>query len=336
MVHLGPMKNKLRIVVLGGAIIWVSGCGESPTHKPVQQEPRQEISVPSFSADSAYDFIQQQVDFGPRVPNTEAHRACGDWLIEKLTNFGAEVITQETTVQAWDGTPLQMRNIIAQFQPERRKRILLYAHWDTRPYADKDTLNQNKPIDGANDGGSGVGVLLEVARHLGSTPPNVGVDIILFDAEDYGPPEWVDDSSRDYTYWCLGSQYWSYNKHRENYRAKFGILLDMVGGKNAIFNKEGTSMALAPNIVNHVWGIAAELGYQDRFRDKVTPQTIDDNYFVNYIAGIPSANIVEYHVDVLPMGYGFFHHTHLDTMSIIDTTTLAVVGHVVLETVYRE
>lgn len=329
------MKTKHLFIAL--FVLGLASCnGDEPGHKPVQNDRVQLVPTPPFNADSAYRFIDEQVAFGPRVPNTEAHRQCGDYLVRQLERFGAEVITQETTVSAWDGTALRIRNIIGQYQPDRRKRLLLYAHWDTRPYADKDTTRMKEPIDGANDGGSGVGVLLEVARLLGSTPPEVGVDIIFFDAEDYGPPEWVDESSRDYTYWCLGSQYWAHNKHKENYRAKFGILLDMVGGKNAVFHKEGTSMALAPNIVNHIWGIARDLGYNDRFRDRVTPQTIDDNYFVNYIAGIPSANIVEYHIDVLPMGYGMFHHTHLDNMSIIDTTTLGIVGHVVLETVYRE
>lgn len=329
------MKTKIFFAVLTTAFFW--SCNNEPAqHKPVQPEARRSGPTPEFNADSAYRFIEAQVEFGPRVPNTEAHRQCGDYLINELERFGAEVIVQETAVKAWDGAILDIRNIIGQFQPERKKRLMLYAHWDTRPYADKDSVRMKEPIDGANDGGSGVGVLLEVARLISLAPPEVGIDIIFFDAEDYGPPEWVDNEERDYTYWCLGSQYWSYNKHKPNYRAKFGILLDMVGGKDAVFHKEGTSMALAPNIVNHIWGIAKELGYSDRFRDRITPQTIDDNYFVNYVAGIPSANIVEYHVDVLPMGYGIFHHTHLDNMSIISTETLGIVGHVVLETIYRE
>lgn len=330
------MRIKFTLFFFLSAFMWQSCDDGAKQHKPVQDTPRRSVETPAFNADSAYRYVEEQVAFGPRVPNTEAHRNCGDYLIDKLESFGAEVIVQETTVVAWDGTPLKIRNIIGQFQPERRKRIMLYAHWDTRPYADKDSTRLNEPIDGANDGGSGVGVLLEVARHIGATPPEVGVDVIFFDAEDYGPPEWIDDDSRDYRYWCLGSQYWAYNKHGDNYRAKFGILLDMVGSKDAVFHKEGTSKQLAPNIVNHVWSVAKDLGYSERFSDKITPQTIDDNYFVSYIAGIPSANIVEYHIDVIPMGYGKFHHTHRDNMDIIDATTLGIVGHVVLETVYRE
>jgi hypothetical protein len=330
--------NTTRLGLLAlGAALFIAGCeSETPTEKPASGKPAQIVATPDFNADSAYRYIADQVEFGPRVPGTDAHRACGDYLIAQLERFGADVIVQESTVTAWDGTKLPMRNIIGQYRPDKRKRIMLYAHWDTRPYADKDSTRTKEPIDGANDGGSGVGVLLEVARQLGKTPAEVGVDIVLFDVEDYGPPEWADTGEEGYRFWCLGSQYWAYNKHRSDYRAKYGILLDMVGSKKAIFNKEGTSMALAPNIVNHVWGIAQELGYEERFRDKITPQTVDDNYFVNYIAGIPSANIVEYHIDVLPMGYGLFHHTHLDNMSIIDTATVGMVGHVVLEAVYRE
>ncbi len=332
------MLNTFRFGFLAlGVSFFLGGCADpEPADKPAQGKPAQIVPTPEFNADSAYRYIAEQVEFGPRVPGTDAHRACGDYLIAQLERFGADVIVQESTVTAWDGTQLPMRNIIGQYRPDRRKRIMLYAHWDTRPYADKDSTRTQEPIDGANDGGSGVGVLLEVARQMGKTPAEVGVDIVFFDVEDYGPPEWANTGEGGYRFWCLGSQYWAYNKHKPDYRAKYGILLDMVGSKKAIFNKEGTSMALAPNIVNHVWGIAQELGYGERFPDKITPQTIDDNYFINYIAGIPSANIVEYHIDVLPMGYGLFHHTHLDNMSVIDTATVGMVGHVVLESVYRE
>lgn len=328
------MKIKIALVVL--AVIGLFACEPDATNSGPAANEKPAYAVPSFNGDSAYAFVQKQVDFGPRVPNTEAHGACAIYLADKLREYGGDVIVQEAVVTAWDGTPLNMKNIIGQWAPEKKKRILLYAHWDTRPYADKDSVRTREPIDGANDGGSGVGVLLEVARLMKQSPPDVGVDIIFFDTEDYGAPEWEDENAGDFTDWCLGSQYWAENKHKPGYRAKFGILLDMVGGKDAIFHKEGTSMALAPNVVNHIWAVAKELGYGDRFRDKVTPQTIDDNYFVTYVGGIPSANIVEYHVDVLTMGYGKFHHTHLDNMRIIDKGTLEMVGRVVMETVYGE
>lgn len=327
------MKVRSLLALLAVTFLWACNGDDPVQHKPVAPK-KPKVETPAFSADSAYRFIEEQVAFGPRVPNTEAHAQTADYLAEKLRGYGAEVIVQEGTVYAWDDTPLGMKNIIGQFQPEKKKRLLLYAHWDTRPYADKDSTRAEEPIDGANDGGSGVGVLLEVARQLGAKAPEVGVDIIFFDTEDYGAPEWVEDS--DFRDWCLGSQYWAENKHKPGYRAKYGILLDMVGGKNAVFNREGTSMALAPSVVDKVWRTARNLGYSDLFRDEVTPQTIDDNYFVTDIAGIPSANIVEYHIDVIPMGYGKFHHTHLDDMSIISKETLQAVGDVVMEVVYQE
>lgn len=316
-------------------VVAFSACKDDvPPHKEITYAPEKEVDVPIFNGDSAYAFVAEQVAFGPRVPNTSAHAQCADYLSTKLKSYGAEVIVQQAVVTAFDGTPLNMKNVIGQFQPDLKQRILLYAHWDTRPFADKDTVRMNEPIDGANDGGSGVGVLLEVARQLAEKPTDVGIDIIFFDTEDYGTPEWVEDG--DYTDWCLGSQYWAANLHKPGYRAKYGILLDMVGAKNAVFNKEGTSMALAPSVVNKVWRAAKGLGYTDLFREDVTPQTIDDNYFVTQGAGIPSANIVHYHVNILPMGYGAFHHTHQDNMDVISTETLSKVGQTILEVIYHE
>ena len=192
------------------------------------------------------------------------------------------------------------------------------------------------PIDGANDGGSGVGVLLEIARQLSINPAEIGVDIIFFDGEDYGKPNGVQSIQNDFLEWCLGSQYWSKQPHRYGYRARFGILLDMVGAKNAEFNKEGTSMNYAPHVVRKVWTRAQELGYGHRFLNNQTPETIDDNLFVSEFAGVPSANIVDYKMNVLPMGYGFFHHTHADNMDIIDKEVLGEVGTTVLSVVYSE
>ncbi|MDG1260497.1 MAG: M28 family peptidase [Flavobacteriales bacterium] len=327
------MMHKLLPLVL--IVSLFTACVEDqPTSKKIVQKPEKVVDVPVFNGDSAYQYVADQVAFGPRVPNTLPHSECAVYLQEKLASFGAEVIVQEAVVSAFDGTPLNMKNIIGQFAPEKKKRVLLYAHWDTRPFADKDSVRVSEPIDGANDGGSGVGVLLEVARIIQSQPTDVGIDIIFFDTEDYGTPEW--DDSGAYTDWCLGSQYWAANKHKPGYRAKYGILLDMVGAENAIFNKEGTSMALSPNVVNKVWKAAHKLGHTDLFRETVTPQTIDDNFFVTQGAGIPSANIVHYHVNVLPMGYGSFHHTHQDNMDIISKDVLGKVGQTVLEVIYQE
>lgn len=330
--------NKIQFFISAIALTLAYSCGESApaNNKTVTPDAPEPLERPAFSADSAYTYIQKQVDFGPRVPNTPEHDECGVWLALELEKYGAEVIVQKARARAYDGQLLELSNIIGQFNPQARSRILLYAHWDTRPFADKDSTRIDIPIDGANDGGSGVGVLLEIARQLSINPANVGVDIIFFDGEDYGKPNGIPSMEGDFLDWCLGSQHWSKQPHRYGYRARFGILLDMVGAKNAQFNKEGTSMQYAPNVVRKVWTRADELGYGQRFLNEETPSTIDDNLFVSEFAGVPSANIVDYRMNIRPMGYGFFHHTHADNMDIIDKQVLQEVGETVLSVVYSE
>ena len=302
-------------------------------HAGVSNPAKTEVYAPAFDADSAYAYVAQQVAFGPRVPNTPEHAACALWLASELKRHGAEVTVQEGRARAFDGTILNMKNIVGTFHPESRDRILLFAHWDTRPFADKDTVRLREPIDGANDGASGVGVLLEIARQLGLEAADVGVDIVFFDAEDYGRPEWLPAIEDGYKTWCLGSQFWAANPHRIGYRARFGILLDMVGAGDAVFHQEGTSLRYAPHVVRKIWKRAADLGFGDRFNSSPTPPTVDDNLFVSELAGIPSANIVDYRTQVRPMGYGPFHHTHADNMDVIDRETLAQVGATVLSVV---
>ncbi len=303
--------------------------------KEIEEKPVKKVDFPAFSEDSAYAYTAAQVAFGPRVPGTMAHVACGDWLEAKLKQFGAEVISQTGTVTAYDGQELPMRNIIGQYAPEKPDRVLLFAHWDTRPFADKDEDRQTQPIDGANDGASGVAVLLELARMFQLQSPDVGVDIIFFDVEDYGAPEGGMEQG-EYTDWCLGSQYWGNNPHKPGYTAKYGILLDMVGGKDAVFPMEGTSMYFASRIVRKVWKVAADMGYSNYFINKTSGETIDDHLFVNQLANIPSIDIVHFHTEGEHLGYGKFHHTHEDTMDSIDKTVLGMVGKVVAHVVYHE
>ena len=317
------------------AVLFLS-CNAEGDKKPnaeVSSPAKTEVSAPAFDADSAYAYVAQQVAFGPRVPNTPEHAACASWLASELERHGAEVTVQEGRARAFDGTILNMKNIVGTFHPESRDRILLFAHWDTRPFADKDTARLREPIDGANDGASGVGVLLEIARQLGLEAADVGVDIVFFDAEDYGRPEWLPAMEDGYKTWCLGSQFWAENPHRIGYRARFGILLDMVGAGDAVFHQEGTSLRYAPHVVRKIWKRAEDLGFGDRFNPSPTPPTVDDNLFVSELAGIPSANIVDYRTQVRPMGYGPFHHTHADNMDVIDRETLAQVGATVLSVV---
>lgn len=327
------MKSRGMWVIVILAVLTACGQGSNEVQQDVvQQEYR---PVPSFSADSAYAFIQKQVDFGPRVPNTPEHRQTGEWLQEKLASYGWEVIPQKFTAQSYDGKELQLTNIIASFQPELKKRIILAAHWDTRRIADKDTERIDEPIDGANDGGSGVGVLLEIARAISGAEEqlNVGIDIILFDGEDDGRPQHAPGGGDDSKWWCLGSQHWSRTPHEAGYSAFYGILLDMVGATGARFYREGVSMQYASNIVQKVWKNGHHLGYSDFFQMRDSHAITDDHIPVNEIANIPMINIIDYSPD---RGFGHYHHTHMDNMDIIDKHTLKVVGETVLFTIYQE
>ncbi len=294
------------------------------------------VQHPTFSADSAYLYIQKQVDFGPRVPNTPQHAACANYLEQKLKDFGAEVTVQKTDLTAFDGTILKAKNIIGSYNPEAETRILLFAHWDTRPWADNDSNpdNHKKAVLGANDGGSGVGVLLEMARIFNIQKPSVGVDIIFFDAEDYGAPEDL-SSQETANSWCLGSQYWAANKHKPGYRAKYGILLDMVGARNAKFYREQISDYYAKYVVDKVWQKAADLGFSNFFINQKGGGITDDHVYINQIAGIPSIDIIQYDQNTVS-GFGHYWHTVNDTMENIDKSTLNAVGATVANIVYNE
>lgn len=326
------MKNKHVFKYLFLLLIWsCSGDKISDTiQEPIVYKP-----VPEFSADSAYTFIQKQVDFGPRVPNTEGHRKTREWLIQTFENFGLEVQTQDFQATTYDNQLWDMTNIIASYNPSAKKRILLAAHWDTRRIADKDTERIDEPIDGANDGGSGVAVLLEIARIIQSSDlkPEVGIDFILFDGEDDGEPENTRRHNTSQIWWCHGSQHWSKTPHQKGYSAYYGILVDLVGAKGARFYREGYSMQYGKNIVNKVWNFASELGYSDFFVMRDAPEIIDDHMFVNRDAGIPMINIVEFSPDY---GFGHYHHKHSDNMDIIDKRSLRAVGQTVLFTLYQE
>ena len=239
----------------------IAACNGGPKEEEsqIKSEKEIQIQVPDFNADSAYAYIEKQLSFGPRVPNTPAHHSCALYLENKLREYTPDVIVQVFKARAFDGSILNGQNIIASFNKENQHRILLASHWDSRPFADHDPdpKNHRKPIDGANDGASGVGILIEIARQLTTLKVNTGVDIILFDLEDYGEPE--DQRSNNEDNWGLGSQYWSRNKHQVNYMPTFGILLDMVGASNATFTKEGYSMEYASDFVNKIWDVAAKI-----------------------------------------------------------------------------
>ena len=317
-------------------VLLLAACSpESDTKKePIPEKEVPKVSTPNFDPDSAYFFIEQQVAFGPRVPGTPEHEACGDHLVAKLDSYGFQVLEQKGIVKAFNGRELPLRNIIAQHAPEKEKRILLFAHWDTRPFADRSDQDKDKPIDGANDGGSGVGILMEVARQLSMDPTTVGIDIIFFDVEDYGQPS-VSMLQDNIESWCLGSQYWGKNPPIANYKAEYGILLDMCGAKGAVFPKEAISMKYAPHIVNKVWRTAQKIGYADRFLNETRQYVgVDDHEYVNRLAGIPSVDIIEF--DPEYGTFGSYWHTHDDNMDVIDHATLKAVGQTVLEVIYQQ
>ena len=312
----------------------IAACGSSHQAEDNDADTRIYVEAPTFDADSAYLYVKNQVDFGPRVPNTPAHVACGDYLIAQLERFGAKVYVQEARLSTYDGKMLNARNIIGAYKPESKKRIALFSHWDSRPWADNDpdTQKHYTPILGANDGASGVGILLEVARQLQQKETEVGIDIIFFDAEDYG-------THRDYKgqhqeeHWCLGSQYWARNPHVQGYNARYGILLDMVGGKDATFKYEYYSEMYAKDVNRKVWRIADRLGFGNYFKKQDGGGATDDHLFVNKIARIPTIDII-----TTSDRYSFFEHWHTvkDDMNAIDKATLQAVGQTLLQVIYNE
>ncbi|MFM9005102.1 MAG: M28 family peptidase [Flavobacteriales bacterium] len=337
----------IAIFLFGTVYIGCSGDKKQPKPNPKTTTEKKEITAPVFQADSAYVYIEKQVAFGPRVPGTSAHKACGDWMVAKLKSYGAAVTEQTTTLKKFDGSTIPVRNIIASFGSEKSNRVMLCAHWDSRPFGDKDkdTNLWKKPIDGANDGGSGVGVLLEIGRQLSTSPTQVGIDLVFFDAEDLGTAEFADGSNDVLnegftTSWCLGSQHWAKKKHADNYNARFGILLDMVGAENATFNKEKFSMMNSGDVVNLIWSTATKLGYSSVFNNDEIEGVTDDHVFVSK-GGIRCVDIIDTKPQVMAMGlggyvFGSYHHTHNDNMSIIDKSTLTAVGQTVMQVIYNQ
>ena len=326
--------NKFFILPI---ILLLPACGPS-TKKEKAEATIALAQAPAVDQDSAYYFVEAQIKFGPRIPNSASHKSTGYFLSAQLKKYGAKVTEQPFESMSYDGKKLFLRNIIGSYFPEKQKRILLAAHWDTRPFADKDKENPNAEFDGANDGASGVGVLLEVARLLGnSTPPNVGVDIIFFDGEDYGERsgESTPALSHDQeTWWLLGSQYWAAHKHLPNYSAYYGILLDMVGARGSKFFREGVSVENAPSVVDKVWNTAAQLGLSHIFVNQTVGSITDDHWIVNQKANIPMIDIVHY--DPVLGFFGNYHHSRKDNLDLIDKEILGAVARVVVQVVYSE
>jgi Zn-dependent M28 family amino/carboxypeptidase len=299
-----------------------------PIPPPVVHPTGPQVNTPEFNADSAYNFVAEQVKFGPRVPNSEAHRKCAAWYVSAFKSLGLNVIEQKFQATHYKGTVFNANNIIAQYKPSLNKRICIAAHWDSRFIADSDDHDQNKPIDGADDGASGVGVMLELARTLSKNSVDIGVDFICFDVEDQGDDNGAAES------WCLGSQYWSKNLHAFNYMPYQAVLFDMIGGKDARFYKEGVSLEVAPSTVDKIWRIANNLGFSAYFPMERRPGITDDHLFVVRNARIPMVDIISMPNDG-QHPFPTHHHKHSDNMEVIDRNTLKAVGQTMTAFIYQ-
>lgn len=312
-------------------ILGLTACEGDNSKIKLKPQEKTKVRIPKFDGQAAKVFVDKQVAFGPRVPNSEGHKKCKEWLVSTFQSFGAKVQEQDFTATSFNNIELNGTNIIARYNPEVKERVILAAHWDTRPFADKDPdqLKQSDPILGADDGGSGVGVLLEIAKNLQAHPIPMGVDLILFDAEDYG-----DDKGEDVNSWGLGSQHWAKNPHLSVQDVKYGILLDMVGAKGAKFYQEGFSLQNAGPLVRKIWDLARLMKKDQLFINQKSPPVIDDHFFVMKYFGMPMVDIINRPSD--EFGFGKHWHTHGDNMEVIDANVLGAVGQVVTAVIYKE
>lgn len=308
-----------------------------------KQQSTRESSV-VFVADSAYSYIQAQVDLGARVPGTDAHQQCRDWIMRQLQQWGVSVYEQQGEMVDYQGKMQPVRNIVAHIEgtAQSMPAVMLCAHWDSRPWCDEEDEYDNRflPVLGANDGASGVGVLMEIARQLQILRNDKSVlfpsiDIVLFDCEDMGTPTHYTGKQREHT-WCLGSQWWAkcyaQTPIDKRVRYQYGILLDMVGDPSATFPKEYYSMHYAPSYTERIWRIASSLGYGRYFIAQNAYPIVDDHYYVNTIAGIPCVDIIDYKVNT-ETGFPDWWHTQRDDMRNINKQTLQAVGETVINVI---
>jgi Zn-dependent M28 family amino/carboxypeptidase len=287
-----------------------------------------------FNGDSALSYAKQQLAFGPRTPGTAAHDSAGDWIVAQMKRR-----TDSVTVQSWvqttaNGTKLPLKNILARFNPAATSRVLYLTHWDTRPTADEDPNfgNKARPILGANDGASGVGLLIALADVFKQTPPNFGVDLLFVDGEDWG--SFNADSTGRYPDALFGSQYFADHPPSPDYKPLFGVLFDMIGDKDLQLYQEGNSLQNAPEVVSRVWRTAADLGYGAYFRDQPMTAVIDDHVPLEQ-KGMHVIDVIDLQYGVLPPNAGpndlpnpNYHHTLEDPIDKISAKSLQIVGDV--------
>lgn len=321
------------IIALSAALACTSQAGSNNGGNATPADTVAAQNGATFDADSAFSFIEAQLAFGPRVAGTEDNTRCREWIVAKLRQFGADtVVTQSARLKAFNGDSFTAVNVFAQINKSAAKRILLLAHYDTRPWADEDPNPDNRttPIPGANDGGSGVAVMLEVARQLSAEPAEIGVDMLFVDAEDYG-----DSSGSNENSWALGTQHWAKNMpyDRQNL-PKFGILLDIVGGVGAKFYREYHSDLYARAINTKVWTAARACGFGQTFVNSQAGAVTDDHIHINQ-AGIPCIDIIECN-NPSTGSFPPTWHTLADDITSIDRRSLLAVGTTVMQVIRNE
>ncbi|MBP5547533.1 MAG: M28 family peptidase [Bacteroidales bacterium] len=321
-------------MIIAVCLLVLAGCKHNHKEAPaVHSTDYTKVLTPEFLADSAYSFVEGQLAFGFRHPGTKGHEKCAEYIVSNMSRWCDTVIVQPFSATLWDGSKVSCKNIIASINPDCDKRVLLTAHWDSRRWADHDldTDNWRKPLLGANDGASGVAVIMEMARVMSAMPPDVGVDFVFFDAEDQGIPEWT-DKYEDNT-WCKGSQFWASSPHRLFYRAEYGILYDMVGCGQPRFTKEEVSMTFAQGLMNKMWNVAEALGYGNVFVNSRTPAILDDHLYVNQILKIPTIDVVQN-----SQNCSFYPHWHTvnDNLDAVEKGTMKIVATVSMKLIYSD
>jgi glutaminyl-peptide cyclotransferase len=313
-------STKLKTTAAFVLLMAFSSCSRNEPATPQKPQTQVSIPTPGFDGSRAYADLKKQTDFGPRTPQSDAHRQCLAYLVSELKQSAESVTEQQFTEKGYDRETLALTNVFASFNKQASTRVLLVAHWDSRPRADQDPIEANrlKPILGANDGASGVAILLELARQLKQMPPSVGVDILLVDGEDYG-------KSQDLEKYFLGAKYFA-KTMPPTYKPLFGILLDMVGAADLRIPMEQNSMKYAPNVVGIVWTAAQELGITQFAA--VPGEQIEDDHLALNEAGIPT-------IDLIDFDYRYWH-TLEDTADKCSPESLEAVGKVLIHVIYTK
>ena len=304
----------LRSLLLAGvSALVLLGCGE---RRPVTPKT-------AFSGAAAYAHAKAQLDFGPRVPGTEAHRRAGDWIVARMTPLADTVIEQRWTHVTAKGDSLPLRNVLARFRPEAADRVLYLTHWDSRPVSDEaaDERQRTLPVPGANDGASGVGLLVALGEALKAAPPGVGVDLLFVDGEDYGDF----GANQDV---LLGSTYFAAHLPAPGYQPLYGVLWDMIGDRDLRIPQELNSVRAAPEVVQRVWGVADELGYGSVFVPE-TGEAVTDDHLPLIAKGLRVIDVID--LDYRSASGQSYHHTPNDTLDKISAESLQIVGDVALQ-----